>query len=83
MEQAHDAWQTEADGTLAAESEEVRLVVPVPRAGSRQVHFLVLCREAGLQVLLGSGTQENLRDAMDAAMRMAQRFRLRPFGSGA
>ena len=82
MEPLPDAWRTDHDGALMTEADGVRLVVPAPKAGSRQVHFLVLRRVAGSHCILGSGTQENLRDAMDAAMRMAARFRLPWWGRG-
>ncbi len=75
----HGIWRTEPDGVLAAEADGVRLVVQAPEEAGGTARFLVLRRDGGGEALLGSGTEDDMRAAMKAAARMAERFMARPF----
>src|SRR5215213_5226907 len=68
-------WRTEPIGALAAEKREFRLVVHGLEKISGGARFLVLRRgtRESPDILLGSGTKEDLRSAMAAAERMAER----------
>jgi hypothetical protein len=78
----HDIWKTEPDGTLAAEVDGLRLVVQAPKAVGGMAHFLVLRRHEMGEAIIGSGTEANVRAAMKAAVKMAERMVARPFGKG-
>jgi hypothetical protein len=67
-------WHTEPDGVLAAEADGLRLVVRKPSRVSGAVRFLVLRVEGEHHSIIGSGTEESVRGAMDAAGRMAARL---------
>ncbi|MHB0728479.1 hypothetical protein [Roseomonas chloroacetimidivorans] len=70
-------WRTEPDGVLTADADGFRLVVHKPKEVGGHVHFLVLRREAKGEPhsIIGSGSEENVRDAMKAAARMVERYR--------
>lgn len=75
-----DVWRTERDGVLAANVGSYRLVVQPPERPDGSVRFLVLRREGaeGALVLIGSGHEADLRTAMRAAGRMADRLSDQP-----
>ncbi len=72
----HGLWRTEPRGILSAEVDGVRLIVQAPEKAGGPVRFIVLCRETVGQseIIVGSGTEDSVLDAMAAAERMAQRF---------
>lgn len=78
----HDIWRTEPDGVLAAEANDLRLVVQAPEEVGGAVRFLVLRCDSEGQTILGSGTEDDVRAAMKAAARMAERTMPRSFGPG-
>jgi hypothetical protein len=71
-----DVWRTEPDGVLAAEVDTYRLVVQAPERIGGSARFLVLRRDGdeGALALIGSGHEADLRMAMKAAARMADRL---------
>jgi len=73
-------WRTEPGAVLSAEVDGLRLVVQAPTEAGGAVRFLVLRRGAGerADTLIGSGTGTDVRAAMAAAERMAERFVARP-----
>jgi hypothetical protein len=75
-----DVWRTEPDGVLAAEVGRYRLVVQAPEHPGGSVRFLVLRRDGaeGALALIGSGNETDLRTAMKAAARMADRLTEQP-----
>jgi hypothetical protein len=77
----HSLWRAEPDGVLAAEADGLRLVVRRPDKAGGAVRFLVLRNDSGGQAITGSGTEESIQDAMNAAVRMAERLLARPFGA--
>ena len=74
-------WRTEPEGVLAAEADGFRLVVQAPCRAGGAVRFLVLRIDGDHHAIVGSGTEESVRGAMDAAVRMAGRLLARPFGA--
>jgi hypothetical protein len=68
-------WRTEPVGVVSAEKREFRLVVQGLEKISSGARFLVLRRgtRESPDILLGSGTKEDLRSAMAAAEQMAER----------
>ena len=71
-----DAWRSEADGSVAAEVGAYRLLVRPPGDARGPVRFVVLRREGGggPHALVGSGTEPDVRTAMNKAARMADRL---------
>jgi hypothetical protein len=71
-----DAWHSEADGSVAAYVGAFRLVVRPPGDARGPVRFVVLRREGGdgPHALVGSGTEPDVRTAMNKAARMADRL---------
>lgn len=67
-------WRTEPEGVLAAEIDGLRLVVQAPEKVGGLVRFLVLRRDAGGDTIIGSGTEGDVRAAMQAAIQMAERI---------
>jgi hypothetical protein len=84
----HDAWRCEADGRVAADVGAFRLAVRTPGDARGPVRFVVLRREGGdgPHASVGSGTEPDVRAAMEKAARMADRLveapGTRPFLSG-
>ena len=77
-----DMWRAEPDGVLAAEADGLRLVIQAPEEVGGPVRFLVL-RRAGKEdrhAPIGSGVEESVGNAMEAAARMAGRLLSHPFG---
>lgn len=74
-------WRTGPDGVLTAEADGLRLVVRAPSRAGGAARFLVLRIDGGHRPILGSGTESSVRDAMAAAVRMAERLLARPFGA--
>jgi hypothetical protein len=74
-------WRTEPEGVLAAESDRLRLVVQARCRGDGMVRFLVLRGDGEHRCIVGPGTDESVRAAMDAAVRMAGRLLARPFAA--
>jgi hypothetical protein len=74
-------WRTGPDGVLAAEAGGLRLVVHSPCRVSGAVRFLILRVDGEHHSIIGSGTEESVRGAMDAAGRMAKRLLAHPFGT--
>jgi len=74
-------WRTEPEGVLTAEADGLRLVVHAPCRAGGAVRFLVLRSDGDSDAIVGSGTEESVRGAMDAAVRMAGRLLARPFGA--
>ena len=76
----HDVWLAGPDGTMAAEVDRYRLVVRTPEHASGAVRFLVLrrARDEGSHALIGSGTEPDVRTAMEKATRMAGRLMEHP-----
>ncbi len=72
-------WRTGPDGVLTAEAGGLRLVVLPPSKIGGTVRFLVLRRDGDHRSLIGSGTEESVRAAMDTAVRMAGRMLVRSF----
>jgi hypothetical protein len=70
-----EIWRLEPDGVLAAEIGNVRLVIRKPAEAGALVRFLVLRRGAEEDSLIGSGTEADVRSAMQTASRMAERLR--------
>jgi ABC-type branched-subunit amino acid transport system substrate-binding protein len=67
-------WREESDSTFTAETARVSLVV-CRLADRRHARFLVMARRAiGSDVLVGSGTTENVGQAMQEAEEVAQRL---------
>ena len=73
-----ELWRTGPDGILAAEADGLRLVVQAPEEVGGAARFLVLRRDGEGDAVLGSGTEGNVRAAMVAAARMAERILARP-----
>ena len=75
-----DVWRAGPDGTVGTEIRGHRLVVRLPDRAGGPVRFLVLRRdgEAGPPALIGSGTEPDVRTAMEKAARMADRLAGRP-----
>ena len=71
-----DAWHSEADGSVAAYVGAFRLVVRPLGDARGPVRFVVLRREGGdgPHALVGSGTEPDVRTAMNKAARMADRL---------
>jgi hypothetical protein len=69
-----DVWQTEPDGGFAAEGMGMRLTVHGPEKFGGVARFLVLRRDGSgsFHRIVGSGSEEDVRGAMDAAIRMAK-----------
>lgn len=78
----HTLWRDEPDGALAAEADGLRLVVRRPDKAGGAVRFLVLRNDSQGLAITGSGTEESIQDAMNAAVRMAERLLAQPFGAG-
>jgi hypothetical protein len=74
-------WWTEPNGDLAAEANGLRLAVRAPERSDGAVRFLVVRRDGDEQPqeILASGTEDDMRAAMKAAVRMAERILARPF----
>lgn len=70
-------WRTEPDGVLTADADGFQLRVHKPKEVGGHVHFLVLRREAEGEPhsIIGSGSEENVGDAMRAATSMVERYR--------
>jgi hypothetical protein len=68
-------WRTEHPNNLAAEIGPFRLTVQLPEKVGDFVRFLVLRRESAHkpETLVGSGSEEDVRSAMAAAERVAER----------
>ena len=67
-------WHTEPGGTLAMEAEGVRLVVQNVTTAGGHVRFMVLRRPHGQGsklALVASGIKDDMREAMEAAERVA------------
>ena len=75
-----DVWLAEPDGAMAAEVDRYRLVVRTPEHADGPVRFLVLrrARDGGSHGLIGSGTEPDVRTAMEKAARMAGRLMEQP-----
>jgi hypothetical protein len=69
-----DVWRLEPDGVLAAEIGDVRLVIRKPAEAGALVRFLVLRRGGEEDSLVGSGTEVDVRSAMQTASRMAEKL---------
>ena len=69
----HELWRTEPQGILSADVGGLRLIVQAPERTGGLVRFMVLRRDTleGSEALVGSGSEETVRDAMTAAERMA------------
>jgi hypothetical protein len=78
-----DIWRTEPGGGLAAEANGLRLSVHAPDSLDGAVRFLVSRRDGGEDSLgiIASGTEENVRAAMRAAVRSAERILGIPFAA--
>jgi hypothetical protein len=81
MMEQHALWRVEPDGVLAAEDDGLRLIVRKPDKAGGAVRFLVLRTDGEAPTITGSGTVENVGDAMNAAVRMAERLMAKPFGN--
>jgi hypothetical protein len=70
-----DLWRTQSTEVFSAENAGFRLVVQGPKEVGGAVRFLVLRRGTAeiSDTLIGSGTEETVRAAMAAAVRMAER----------
>ncbi len=81
----YELWHTEGRGVLSAEINNFRLAVQAPERVGGAVRFMVLRRETsdGQEVLIGSGSEDNVRAAMTVAERMAERFAVSTPASGA
>lgn len=81
----YELWHTEGRGVLSAEINSFRLAVQAPERVGGAVRFMVLRRETsdGQEVLIGSGSEDNVRSAMTAAERMVERFAVGTSASGA
>lgn len=79
-----DIWRTEPGGGLATEANGLRLSVHAPESLNGAVRFLVSRPDGGAasRGLLASGTEENARAAMRAAVRSAERILGHPFSAG-
>ena len=71
----NDLWRTQRTGVFLAENYGFRLLVQGPEEVGGAVRFLVLRRGTAefSDTLIGSGTEETVRAAMAAAVRMAER----------
>jgi hypothetical protein len=69
----NDLWRTQRTGAFLAENYGFRLLVQGPEEVGGTVRFLVVRRGTGefSDTLIGSGTEETVRAAMAAAVRMA------------
>ncbi|MBV1800446.1 hypothetical protein [Siccirubricoccus sp. G192] len=74
MAALQDVWRLEPDGVLAAEIGGFRLVVKKPETAGALVRFLVLRGAADGASIIGSGTEADVRSAMQTASRMAARL---------
>lgn len=71
----HDLWQTDPDGMLASEEDDVRMTVQKFSDCARYLVYRKLSNnKTQPYLLLGSGTQGTVQDAMKAAMKLAARL---------
>jgi hypothetical protein len=77
MAALQDVWRLEPDGVLAAEVGDFRLVVRKPETAGALVRFLVLRGAADEHSIIGTGTEVDVRSAMQTASRMAARLTAR------
>jgi len=72
----HQLWRAEPHGILSVEFHGFRLTVQAPAKAGGLVRFMVRRRATcdAHETLVGSGHEENVRDAMTAAERMARRL---------
>ena len=82
MSTGHAVWRTGPDRSLSADHAGLWLVVHgSPEPAGTAAQFRVLRRDAGGErVMVGSGTEPDLRAAMAAAEQMAERLAARPSG---
>jgi hypothetical protein len=74
MAALQDVWRLEPDGVLAAEVGDFRLVVGKPETAGALVRFVVLRGATDEPSIIGSGTEADVRSAMQTASRMAVRL---------
>ncbi len=75
-------WRTGPNQFLSADIHGLRLVVEGPERAGEPARFQIMRQEAGGQrVIIGSGTEADLRAAMAAAEEMARRLAGQPPGN--
>jgi hypothetical protein len=69
-----ETWRAQANGSLCAESSDIRLVIEIPPTAKSLVRYLVLRRgNDHPDILVGSGMIGGVQAAMKAAEQMADR----------
>ena len=75
-------WRTGPNRSLSADHDGLRLVVqgPPDPAGTAARFYLLRCDGSGERIMVGSGTEPDVRAAMAAAEQMAEQVAGRPLG---